>query len=119
MNSLKGIIEQVDVNGNLSLVSLKVGECSFKSIVIETPDTVEYLRVGNTVDVLFKETEVIIARGESFQISLRNRMKAKITSLDKGKLLARLTMQTNAGEVISIITSNAVEQLGLSIDSEV
>ena len=46
-------------------------------------------------------------------------MKARITSLDKGKLLARLTMQTNAGEVISIITSNAVEQLGLAVNSEV
>jgi molybdate transport system regulatory protein len=119
MNSLKGIIKQIDVNGNLSLVSLEVGECSFKSIVIETPETAEYLYVGNAVDVLFKETEVIIGKGDNIQISLRNRMKATITSLDKGKLLARLTMQTNAGEVISIITSNAVEQLGLALNSEV
>lgn len=119
MNSLKGIIKQIDVNGNLSLVSLEVGECNFKSIVIETPETAEYLYVGNAVDVLFKETEVIIGKGDNIQISLRNRMKATITSLDKGKLLARLTMQTNAGEVISIITSNAVEQLGLALNSEV
>ncbi|MEN8247328.1 MAG: TOBE domain-containing protein [Bacteroidota bacterium] len=119
MNSLKGVIEQIDINGNLSLVSLKVGECYFKSIVIETPDSVDYLKVGNTVDVLFKETEVIIGRGENMQISLRNRMNATITSVDKGKLLARIIMKTNAGEVISIITSNAVEQLGLVEDAQV
>ena len=62
MNSLKGVIEQVEVNGNLSLVNLKVGECNFKSIVIETPETAEYLRIGNTVDVLFKETEALLQK---------------------------------------------------------
>ena len=38
----------------------------------------------------------------------------KITAIEKGQLLAKLVMQTNAGEVISIITSNAVENLGLT-----
>jgi len=113
MNSLKGEIEQIDISGNLSLVGLKVGECHFKSILVETPETVDYLRMGGEVDVLFKETEVIIGLGDNLQISLRNKMVSTITSIEKGKLLAKLVLQTNAGEVISIITSNAVENLGL------
>jgi molybdate transport system regulatory protein len=113
MNSLKGEIEQIDISGNLSLVGLKVGECHFKSIVVETPETVDYLRIGGEVDVLFKETEVIIGLGDNLQISLRNKMVSTITSIEKGKLLAKLVLQTNAGDVISIITSNAVENLGL------
>ena len=113
MNSLKGEIEAIDVNGNLTLVGIKVGECHFKSIVVETPETVDYLHVGSKVNVLFKETEVIIGLGENMRISLRNKMISTITSVEKGKLLAKLVMQTNAGEVISIITSNAVENLDL------
>jgi molybdate transport system regulatory protein len=113
MNSLKGEIEQIDISGNLSLVGIKVGDCQFKSIVVETPETVDYLRVGGAVDVLFKETEVIIGIGDNMQISLRNKMISTITSIEKGKLLAKLVLQTNAGEVISIITSNAVENLNL------
>jgi molybdopterin-binding protein len=113
MNSLKGKIEHIDISGNLSLVGIKVGDCQFKSIVVETPETVDYLRVGGTVDVLFKETEVIIGIGDNMQISLRNKMISTITSIEKGKLLAKLVLQTNAGEVISIITSNAVENLNL------
>jgi molybdopterin-binding protein len=113
MNSLKGEIEHIDISGNLSLVGIKVGDCQFKSIVVETPETVDYLRVGGAVDVLFKETEVIIGLGDNMQISLRNKMISTITSIKKGKLLAKLVLQTNAGEVISIITSNAVENLNL------
>lgn len=119
MNSLKGEIEHIEISGNLSLVGIKVGECQFKSIVVETPETVDYLRVGGAVDVLFKETEVIIAIGDNLQISLRNKMISTITSIEKGKLLAKLVLQTNAGEVISIITSNAVDNLNLKEGSEV
>lgn len=119
MNSLKGEIEHIEISGNLSLIGIKVGECQFKSIVVETPETVDYLRVGGAVDVLFKETEVIIAIGDNLQISLRNKMISTITSIEKGKLLAKLVLQTNAGEVISIITSNAVDNLNLKEGSEV
>ena len=119
MNSLRGEIKQIDISGNLSLVGLKVGECHFKSIVVETPDTVDYLRVGGEVDVLFKETEVIIGIGDNLQISLRNKMVSTITSIEKGKLLAKLVLETNAGAVISIITSNAVENLGLQVGLQV
>lgn len=113
MNSLKGEIEAIDVNGNLTLVGISVGECHFKSIVVETPKTVDYLFVGSKVNVLFKETEVIIGVGDNMRISLRNKMISTITAIEKGQLLAKLVMQTNAGEVISIITSNAVENLDL------
>ena len=119
MNSLSGEIDEIDVNGNLTLVGIRVGECHFKSIVVETPETVDYLHVGSAVNVLFKETEVIIGVGENMQISLRNKMISTIISIEKGQLLAKLVMQTNAGEVISIITSNAVESLGLNKGSKV
>ena len=119
MNSLTGEIETIDVNGNLTLVGISVGECHFKSIVVETPETVDYLYEGSKVNVLFKETEVIIGIGENMQISLRNKMISTITAIEKGKLLAKLVMQTNAGKVISIITSNAVENLNLKVGTEV
>ncbi len=119
MNSLQGEIIQVDISGNLSLVGIKVGECHFKSIIIETPDTVDYLHIGGCVEVLFKETEVIIATGENLQISLRNKMISTITSIDKGLLLTKLVLQTNAGEIISIITSNAVDNLNLTEGKQV
>ena len=119
MNLLTGIIENIDISGNLSLIGIKVGECLFKSIVVETPETVDYLIVGGPVNVLFKETEVIIGIGDNMQISLRNKMDSTVSSIEKGKLLTKLVLQTNAGEVISIITTNAVENLNLTKGAKV
>jgi molybdate transport system regulatory protein len=119
MNSLSGIINQIEVNGSLSLVGIKVGDCDFKSIVVETPETAEFLKIDGPIKVLFKETEVVISTDENPQISLRNKMKAIIQSIEKGKLLSKITMDTNAGNVTSIITTNAVIQLNLVEGSNV
>ena len=119
MNLLTGVIEHIDISGNLSLIGIKVGECQFKSIVVETPETVDYLTIGGPVNVLFKETEVIIGIGDNMQISLRNKMDSTISSIEKGKLLTKLVLETNAGEVISIITTNAVENLNLTEGAKV
>lgn len=119
MNSLQGIIEDVEVSGNLSLVTIKVKKCVFKSIVIETPETANYLRKDGKINVLFKETEVIIGKDEKMQISLRNKMLGLIKSVESGSLLSKLVIDTNAGEIISIITTNAVKNLGLAVGSSV
>lgn len=119
MNSLKGNISKVEVNGNMSLVSINVAGLEFKSIVIETPQTVDYLIEGGEILVLFKETEVIIGKGNDIEISLRNKVKGRISHLKKGALLASVTLETAVGNIISIITVNAVNNLGLKEGSEV
>ena len=119
MNSLKGKITNIEVSGNMSLVSISVGELNFKSIVIETPVSVDYLTEGGDILVLFKETEVIIGKGENLAISLRNKMTGRITDLKIGALLARLTIETSAGSIVSLITANAVNNLNLEKGSEV
>ena len=119
MNSLKGKITKVEVSGKMSLVSITVGALNFKSIVIETPESVNYLIEGGEILVLFKETEVIIGLGENLPISLRNKMPGKITNMEVGKLLARLSIATSEGEIVSLITANAVNSLDLRIGSEV
>lgn len=119
MNSLSGIINQLEVNGSLSLVGIKVGDCDFKSIVVETPETAEFLKIDGPIKVLFKETEVVISTDDNPQISLRNKMKATIQSIEEGKLLSKIRMDTNAGHITSIITTNAVVQLNLVEGSNV
>ena len=119
MNRLKGIISDISVHSNLTLVEINLKGTFFKSIVIETPATAPYLAIDSNVEVLFKETEVIIGVGQEPEISLRNRLKCSIESVEKGALLSKLTLQSESGEVRSVITSNAVEQLKLREGSEV
>jgi molybdopterin-binding protein len=119
MNILKGEISQIESHESLSLVKIEVGKYSFTTIVIETSETADYLRLGYEINVLFKETEVLICRKPCPEISLQNRMECIIEDIDQGKLLSHLTLRTDAGYIKSIITSNAVRQLGLQKHDEV
>lgn len=113
MNILKGEIASLKVQGALSLVMVAVSSVRLSTIVIDTPETVSYLRVGNTVKVIFKETEVIIGKGTSRNISLQNKLAGTIRSVESGEILSKLVLDTVAGEITSIITANAVSQLEL------
>ena len=119
MNLLKGTIASINVNGSLSLVRIDVNQIMLTAIVIDTPETASYLKIGNVVNVIFKETEVIIGKGTEHHISLRNKLVGLIEQIDSGELLAKITMNTAAGKVTSIITSNAVRQLQLKTGEEV
>jgi len=119
MNILKGEISHIESYESLSLVKIKVGKFSFTTVVIETSNTVDYLKIGCEINVLFKETEVLICRKPCPKISLQNRMDCSIEEIVQGKLLSQLTLHTEAGNIKSIITSNAVKQLGLKQKDEV
>jgi len=111
VNILKGYINQVLVNGELSIVRVDVGGLILSSIVIDTPETAPYLTVETEVKVIFKETEVIIAVGNTDGISLRNKFVGRVKRIDSDKLLSKLTILTDVGEITSIITSNAIREL--------
>lgn len=119
MNILKGKIEAITVNGSLSLVHVKVKDTRLSAIVIDTPETVSYLKIGHSIDVIFKETEVIIGMGVEHQISLQNKLEGTVQSIESGSLLSKLILDTQAGQVTSIITTNAVKQLGLQTGSQI
>ena len=118
MNILPGTIQSINTHGNLTLVKVNVSDLTFTSIVIETPDTASYLREGTEIKVMFKETEVIIGLNDP-NISLQNRIPAKVTSIKEGKLLSELTLSYRDYSICSVITSNAVRQLQLSPGNEV
>jgi molybdopterin-binding protein len=119
MNKLSGKIINIKSDNHLSIIELQVGEDVLKSIVIETPGTVSFLKKENYVNALFKETEVSIAKDFSGKISLQNKMECIIRKIKKGKLLSQLSLDYNGNNISSIITSAAVEQLELKKGDEV
>ncbi len=119
MNILKGKIEKLTVSGSLTLIGIEVNNIGMSAIVIDTSETAPYLKLGNTITVVFKETEVIIGKGNTDNISLRNKFKGIIDILECKELLSKLTINTSVGKISSIITTNAVNQLNLKVGSEV
>lgn len=62
MNRLKGQIVAIDCNEHMSLVDVAVGGDVYTATLLETPESADYLKVGNRVTLLFKETEVSLAK---------------------------------------------------------
>ena len=119
MNILKGTISAIKVSGNLSLITINVKDLKLTTVIIETPNTVSYLKEGNPINVIFKETEVVIGKGSTITISLQNKIEGTIVEIEKGELLSKLTIETNVGKIVSVITTNAVNKLQLNIDVKV
>lgn len=119
MNRLQGKIVAVQSSGHLSLVDVDVEGDTFTSIVVETAETAPYLAPGNAVLILFKETEVSLAKNLSGSISLRNRMHSVIRSIDQGALLSAVTLDFKGKQIVSVITTRSVERLALRPGDEV
>ena len=114
MNSFPGNITDIKTNGTMSIVCVQVesGE-KFMSVVIDTPESAPYMKKGNKVNVLFKEMEVAVTTQKELDISIENRITGNITSMEEGVLLSRLVLETTIGEVIAIISTMSVKQMGL------
>jgi molybdate transport system regulatory protein len=119
MNIFKGAITSIRVSGSLSLAEINVSGILFKSIIIETPDTASWLKEGNEINVIFKETEVVIGKGPEHNVSMQNRIPGEILEIEKGALLSKLTISAAVGKIVAIITSSAVHQLQLQVGETV
>lgn len=113
MNLLPGTIQSIHTHGNLSLVTIGVGDILLKSIIIEKAGSVSYLKVGYPVKVLFKESEVVIGKSDPLLVSMQNRIPVIIRRIEVGVLMSRLVLESRTGDITSIITSDAVRQLDL------
>ncbi len=113
MNTVNGAITSIKVSGNISLVTITANNISFKTMVIETPDTAAWLKVDNKINVIFKETEVIIGKGLEHLVSLQNKVPGKIIEIQKGELMSKITVDTAAGNIVAIISLDAVMLLNL------
>jgi molybdopterin-binding protein len=114
MNRLQGHIENLEVSGDLTLVTVLLqGDIRIKAIVIDTPKSAPYLGKKKLVDVLFKETEVVIGDQSDHKVSLQNRMLGTLKTLEQGNLLSCLTIQSAAGQIRSTISTAAVLTLKL------
>ncbi|WP_109299564.1 molybdopterin-binding protein [Aquimarina sp. AU474] len=119
MNTLEGKIASIKTNGSLSLVTINVNDILFQAMIIETPDTVSYLKKTNPVKVVFKETEVIISKGDGCELSIPNKVTGNISTIEKGVLLSKIIISTAVGDISAIITSDAMNEMILQIEEEV
>ena len=119
MNQLRGRIVAIESNDHLSLVDVEIGGDTFSAMLLETPDSAPYLAIGNEVQLLFKETEVSLAKNLSGQISLRNRVQGRVRAVRSGAILSEVVLEYRGQTLTSIITTRSIKRLDIKQGDEV
>lgn len=102
----------------MSLVDVAVGEHIFTATLLETPETADYLKIGKHVSLLFKETEIALAKNLSGLISLRNRVSVTVSAIKRGDILSAVTLDFAGARLVSVITSRAIERLDIKLGDQ-
>ncbi len=115
MNSIEGVVLNIERVAELSKVDVECrGSVVTAYMVGEGHDTPR-LEVGSEVLVLFKESEVALAKNFSGEISLRNRFRGKIEKIERGRLLAEVALKFEDVEIVSVISRGACEAMKLEV----
>lgn len=119
MNRLPATISAVEVHGSIALVEAAVGEYRLTATLIGAGVEVATWKAGMPVQMLFKETEVSLAKNLSGLISMRNRMPCTVTAIERGKLLTKVALDFNGHAIDSVITTRSSHALNLTVGDAV
>ncbi len=119
MNRIEAIIKQVMNSGGIIMVDLETAGLALTALLIDTPHNPAWLKQGNLVYAVFKETEVSIAKDFSGKISLRNKIPCTVIRIERGELMSIIHMMHRSCQLQSAITSRSVDMLDLQKGDEV
>ncbi|RUM70636.1 MAG: transporter [Sulfurovum sp.] len=77
------------------------------------------IKVGTVVYLGIKSTHVAIAKDLKGQLSLENRLKAKVLSIENGEILSSVCLDIDGFTVESIIGVDSIKSLNLQVDDRV
>lgn len=111
VNRIAATLLALEHDSGVSLISAEAhGQAFYAMLVSDAPP----LAPGAAISLLFKETEVAIARNLQGEISLRNRVPGVIASLEPGHLLSRIGIHFADQLVYAVITTGSVERMQLA-----
>lgn len=114
MNKLAGFIKEIKTCDEILQVFIDINGKIFTSLILSSNEKYE---INQKVNILFKETEVMIASKDS-KISARNAFLSKILSIQNGEILSAVKFDFLDENIDCIVTKNAVLDLGCKINEE-
>jgi molybdopterin-binding protein len=115
MNRVKATISGLETSGSITLVTLDASaDITLQLLLIDTPETVSYLKIANTVTAFFKETEVILATTPINGISIPNQIPAIISHFENDQFLTRVHLNTALGKLSALVHDKSLKAMLLN-----
>ncbi|MBE0497850.1 MAG: hypothetical protein IBX43_01255 [Campylobacterales bacterium] len=109
MNILNGSVKTITRADSLVLLEIVCGTDIFTSLLLESNESDAY-KSGEHVNIIFKETEVMIATPDS-KVSARNSFVSPVLDIETGVLLCNITFGFGNYVINAIVTKNALLEL--------
>jgi molybdate transport system regulatory protein len=119
MNRIEVIIKQVMNSGGIIMVDMEASGLNMTALLIDAKHNPGWLKTGNLIYAVFKETEVSIAKDFSGKISLRNKLPCRVRQVDRGELMSIVHLTFLDYKIQSAITTRSVDMLDLKADDDV
>lgn len=111
MNTLRVTVKEIEENDIVTYIHLQKGESDLQLTQYQKPS---WLKVGDEVNCRFHEGYVCLSKECPGKVSIENALPVTLKSVRINKSLCELTLDhSDLGEIVSLITQNAYEKLGL------
>ena len=111
MNTLRVKVTEIQENDIVTYIHVNKGESDLQLTQFQKPS---WLKVGDEVNCRFHEGYVCLSKECPGKVSIENTLPVTLKAVRKSKSLCELTLDNrDLGEIVSLITENAYEKLGL------
>lgn len=118
-NRLCGTIVNVTQGQIHAHVQILWKEISLSVIITRASCEDMHLSVGDTISVLIKGTDIMLAKSCSGILSARNRVKGVVRKIIPGDVLSKVYVESQEDMLHAIITSTSLEEMKLQEGNEV
>ena len=116
MNRLYGTIKKVQRAGSINRV---VADCNGVAFTCVTLDLAGHFQAGSPVAIIFKETEVALAKKGDVLISISNQLVCRVDAVEEGELLSEVALSFDGTGFNSIITTDSLKRLDIKAGDQV
>ncbi|KKO20498.1 MAG: hypothetical protein DCC43_07320 [Candidatus Brocadia sp.] len=78
-----------------------------------------HLLAGDTISVLIKGTDIMIAKAFSGMLSARNRARGMVRQIIQGDVLSKIYVESQGDMLYAIITNASLEEMGIKEGDEI
>ncbi|MBN2816537.1 MAG: hypothetical protein JXQ67_07610 [Campylobacterales bacterium] len=115
MNSKEAVVTEIRKTDIVTYIDVQCGDETLRLIRQNAPI---WLAVGDSIYCKFQEVSVCVSKECQGKVSIENKIPAILKNVRQNNSLCELTFESSMGTVISLITQDAYNLLGLKIDCE-
>lgn len=112
MNQIVASVKEIENRESVKFIHLSSASTDIRLIKYKMP---KWLNVGDEVYCNFQEASVCVSKDCPGKVSIENKLPGTLKDVRKGESLCELTFDSDVGKVVSLITSDAYENLELEV----